>query len=102
MSARRVTSSLLLTGAILVTGAGSALAAEGDGGTFTMTLSADPGNLAFADLAGARYSALGPALTPGPTSRRAVSPHLSRNCTRIGESCAVPGQVWRYDAYNPT
>ncbi|MET0772230.1 MAG: ABC transporter substrate-binding protein [Candidatus Limnocylindrales bacterium] len=44
MSARRTTSTLLLTGAILVTGAGSALAAEGDG-TFTMTLTADPGNL---------------------------------------------------------
>jgi peptide/nickel transport system substrate-binding protein len=45
MSARRISSCLLLTGAILVMGAGSALAAEGDGGTFTMVLNADPGNL---------------------------------------------------------
>src|SRR6476661_2220591 len=47
MKASRVTSSVLLSSAILVTGgAGSiAMAAEGDGGTFTMTMSADPGNL---------------------------------------------------------
>jgi peptide/nickel transport system substrate-binding protein len=47
MSARSITSSLLLTGAILVTGGvgGAALAADGEGGTFTMTLNADPGNL---------------------------------------------------------
>jgi peptide/nickel transport system substrate-binding protein len=47
MSAPRITPSLLLAGAILVTtGAGSAaLAADGPDGTFTMTLNADPGNL---------------------------------------------------------
>ncbi|MFN8520157.1 MAG: ABC transporter substrate-binding protein [Chloroflexota bacterium] len=46
MSAPRITSSLLLAGALLVTGgAGSiALAADGEG-TFTMVLNADPGNL---------------------------------------------------------
>ena len=47
MKASRTTSSVLLSAAILVTsGAGSvAMAAAGDSGTFTMTLSADPGNL---------------------------------------------------------
>jgi len=34
-----------------------------------------------------------PALTPVLTSRRAVSPHLSRNRTGSRESRAIPGQV---------
>jgi peptide/nickel transport system substrate-binding protein len=46
MKALRVSSSLLLAGAIVVTsGVGSVALAQGDGGTFTMTMNADPGNL---------------------------------------------------------